>query len=69
MEKYIQELYDSKNCPKDIAIEAEEELDDDNGPNILKSEVVRPLKTSKERRPQEMTTYQMIYSRNWETVD
>ena len=35
-EKYIQDLYDSENCPKDIAIEAEEELDEnDKGPTIL----------------------------------
>ena len=34
--KYIQDLYDSENRPKDIAIEAEEELDDnDKGPTIL----------------------------------
>ena len=25
-EKYIQDLYDLENCPKNIAIEAEEEL-------------------------------------------
>jgi hypothetical protein len=35
--KYIQDLYDLENCPKDIAIEPEEELDeDDKGPTILK---------------------------------
>ena len=44
-EKYIQELYDLENCPKDIAIKAKEELDeDDKGPNLLKSEVVRSIK-------------------------
>ena len=33
----IQDLYDSENRPKDIAIEAEDELDeDDKGPTILK---------------------------------
>ena len=37
-EKYTQDLYDSENFPKDIAIEAEEELDeDDKRPTILKS--------------------------------
>ena len=44
-EKYIQNLYDSENRPKDIAIEAEDELDeDDKGPTILKSEVVKAIK-------------------------
>ena len=28
--KYIQDLYDSENRPKDIAIEAEDELDEDD---------------------------------------
>jgi hypothetical protein len=38
-------LYDLENCPKDITIEAEEELDeDDKGPTILKSEVVKAIK-------------------------
>ena len=42
---YIQNLYDSENCPKDIAIEAEDELDEhDKGPAILKSEVVKAIK-------------------------
>ena len=42
---YIQDLYDLGNCLKDIAIEAEEELDEDvKGPTILKSEVVKPIK-------------------------
>ena len=37
---YIQDLYDLGNHPKDITIEAEEELDeDDKGPTILESEV------------------------------
>ena len=40
-EKYIQDLYDSENRPQEIAIETKEELDeDDNGPTILKSELV-----------------------------
>jgi hypothetical protein len=43
-EKHIQDLCYSENHPKDIAIEAEEELDeDDKEPTILK--------TCKERRP------------------
>ena len=29
-EKYIQDLYDSENRPQDIAIEAEDELDEDD---------------------------------------
>ena len=37
------DLYDSENCPKGIAVEAEDELDeDDKGPNIVKIEVVKP---------------------------
>ena len=43
--KYIQILYDLENRPKDIAIEAEDELDeDDKGPTILKTEVVKAIK-------------------------
>ena len=39
-EKYIQNLYDSENRSQDIAIEAQDELDeDDKGPTILKSEI------------------------------
>ena len=38
-EKYIQGLYDSENRSKDIAIEAEEELDKDD-----KNEVVKAIK-------------------------
>jgi hypothetical protein len=38
-------LYDSENCPKYIGIEAEDELDEDEkGPTILKSEVVKAIK-------------------------
>jgi hypothetical protein len=38
-------LYDSENRPKDIAVESEEELnEDDKGPTILKSEVVKVIK-------------------------
>ena len=44
-EKYIQDLYDSENHPQDTEIEAEVELDeDDKGPTILKSEVVKAIK-------------------------
>ena len=44
-EKYIQDLYDLENCPKDNAIEAEEELNENcKGPTILKSEVVNAIK-------------------------
>ena len=36
-EKYIQDLYDQENRTQDIAIEAEDEQDEDNkGPTILK---------------------------------
>ena len=39
---YRQDLYDLENRPQDIVIEAEDELDeDDKGPTILKSEVVK----------------------------
>ena len=66
----MQDLYNSENHPKCIAIEAEEELyEDGNGHTVLKSEVVKPLKTCEERRPQYIPTYQSIYLRNWETVD
>jgi hypothetical protein len=38
-------LYDSEIYPKDIAIEADEELDeDDKGTTILKSKVVKVIK-------------------------
>jgi len=38
-------LYDSENRPQNVAIEAEDELDeDDKGPTILKSEVVKAIK-------------------------
>jgi hypothetical protein len=38
-------LYDSENSPKDIAIEVEEELnEDDKGPTILKNVVLKPTK-------------------------
>jgi hypothetical protein len=41
-------LYDLGNCPKDIAIEAGEKLDeDDKGYTILRSEVVKAIKDVK----------------------
>jgi hypothetical protein len=49
--KYIQNLYDLDNRPKDVAIEAEDELDEDNkGPTILKSEVVKATKDMRRRK-------------------
>ena len=44
-------MYDSENCPKDIAIEADEELDeDDKGRTILKSEVVKAIKDMRRKK-------------------
>ena len=41
-EKYIQDMHDSEKRPQDIAIKAEKELDeDDKGPTIFKSEVIK----------------------------
>jgi hypothetical protein len=38
-------LFVVENCPKDIAIEAEAELDeDDKGPTLLEGEVVKAIK-------------------------
>ena len=38
-------MYDSKNRPQDIKIEAEEKLDEDEkGHTILKSEIVKAIK-------------------------
>ena len=43
-EKYIQDLYDSENFPNNIAIGAEEKLnEDDKLPTIPKSEVARTI--------------------------
>ena len=39
-EKYIQDLYDSENYPKDIAIEEEQ---NDKGSTIIKSEGVNAM--------------------------
>ena len=66
MEKiYIQYLYDSENRPKDIAIEAEDELDeDDKEPTILKSEIVKSIKDMRRKKATGGDN-----SRNWETVD
>jgi hypothetical protein len=45
-------LYDSENCPQDIAIEAEDKLDEnDKGPTILKSEVVKAIKDMRRKKP------------------
>ena len=50
-EKYIQDLYDSENRPRDIEIEVEDELDeDDKGPTILKSEVVKAIKDMRRKK-------------------
>jgi Reverse transcriptase (RNA-dependent DNA polymerase). len=44
-------LYDLENRPQVIAIEAEDELDeDDNGPTILKSEVVKAIKDMRRKK-------------------
>ena len=40
MGKYIQDLHDSENCPREIVIEGEKELDKDyKEPAILKSDL------------------------------
>ena len=45
MGTYIQDLYDSENHPKDIAIEAGEELNEHGKePTVLKSEEVKAIK-------------------------
>ena len=50
-EIYMIGLYDSENRPQDIAIEAEEELDeDDKGPTILKREVVKAIKDMRRKK-------------------
>ena len=44
-------MYDLDNRPKDVAIEAEDELDeDDKGPTILKSEVVIAIKDMRRKK-------------------
>ena len=44
-------MFDSENRPKDIVIEVEEELcDDDKGPTILKSEVVKAVKDMRRKK-------------------
>jgi hypothetical protein len=41
----VQDLYDSEKSPKYISIETQEELNKgENGPNILKSEVMESIK-------------------------
>jgi hypothetical protein len=63
-------LYDSENCPQDKAIEAEDELDeDDKGPTILKSEVVKAIKDMRRKKATGDDNIPSIYPRNWETVD
>jgi hypothetical protein len=52
-----------------IFINTYEYIEDENGPTILKSVVVKAIKDMQKRRPQETTTYQSIYLRNWETMD
>ena len=60
--KYLQDLYDSENHPKDIPIEAEKELDeDDKGPTILKSELVKAIKDMQRK----METRDDNIPRNW----
>ena len=50
-EKYIHDLYDSENRPKDIAIEAQDEMDEyDKGPTILKSEKVKAIKDMRRKK-------------------
>ena len=45
LEKYIQDLYDLENCPKDISIEAEKELnEEEKGPTILNSKAAKFIK-------------------------
>ena len=51
MGKYIDYLYDSEDCPKDIAIETEDELDeDDKEPIMLKSEIVKAIKDMRRKK-------------------
>ena len=41
-------MYDSENRSQDIAIEAQDELDeDDKGPTVLKSEIVKAIRHAK----------------------
>ena len=56
-----------KIAQKRFAIEAQEELNE--GPTILKSEMVKAIKDLTRKMPPEMKIYQCIYSRNWGTVD
>ena len=51
MGKIFIRFVDSENRPKVIAIEAEEQLDeDDKGPTILKSEVVKAIKDMRRKK-------------------
>ena len=66
----IQDLYDSENHPKDIVIKSEEELDeDDKGPAILKSEIVKAIKDMRRKKATGDENIHWIYSWNWEIVD
>ena len=58
-EKYIQDLYDSENCPKDIPIEAKEELNENGkGTTLLKSKVVKGI--TDVRKKKKATVYDNI---------
>ena len=72
-------MYDSENRPKDIAIEEEDELyEDDKGTTKLKSEIVKAIKDMRRKKATyqsttydnipETTTYQSTCSRNWGTM-
>ena len=44
-------MYDSEKRPQDIAIEAQDELDEDEkGPTILKSEIVKAIKDMRRKK-------------------
>ena len=63
-------MYDSKNRPKDIAIEAEEKLnEDDKGSTMLKSKELKAIKGMRRKKTTGHENTQRIYIRNWETVD
>ena len=51
MGKLNRDLYDSENFPKDIAIEAEQKLDEDEkGPTIPKGVVVKAIKDMRRKK-------------------
>ena len=44
-------MYDSENRPQDIAIEAQDELnEDDKGHTILKSEIIKAIKDMRRKK-------------------